>query len=211
MMIDKDLVQRMKDTYPVGTRIVLDFMGDDPRPIPPGTKGTVRVVDDVGTVHCDFDNSRRLGLIPGEDAFHADMEQEKEERIQVVLCEPGKKARVTTIMNTLEFLQKMVGGYIQAVYPFDDPVAIICDEEGKLNGAELNRALKDENGKVYDILAGPFLVTGLSEDDFASLSKEYQEKYCKLFEHPEMFAQRGQDILAIPIISPHDTKPAKHR
>ena len=211
MMIDKELVQRMKDTYPVGTRIVVDFMGDDPRPIPPGTKGTVRIVDDIGTVHCDFDNGRRLGLIPGEDSFHVDMEREKEERIQVVLCEPGKKARVTTIMNTLESLQKMVGGYIQAVYPFDDPVAIICDEEGKLNGAEYNRSLKDETGKVYDILAGPFLVTGLSEDDFASLSKEHQEKYCKLFEYPEMFVRRGKEVLAIPIVTPNDAKPSKHR
>ena len=44
-------------------------MGDDPRPVENGTRGTVRVVDDMGTVHCDFDNGRRLGLIPGEDIF----------------------------------------------------------------------------------------------------------------------------------------------
>lgn len=71
MFIDKALVKRMKDTYLPGTRIMLDCMGDDPRPIPPGTKGTVRTVDDMGTVHCDFDNGRRLGLVPGEDYFHA--------------------------------------------------------------------------------------------------------------------------------------------
>ena len=70
MYIDHNLVKRMKDTYTPGTRIQLDHMGDDPRPIPPGTKGTVRIVDDMGTVHCDFDNGRRLGLVPGEDAFH---------------------------------------------------------------------------------------------------------------------------------------------
>ena len=68
--IDKELVKQTKDTYPAGTRIVLDYMGDDPRPIEPGTRGTVRVVDDIGTVHCDFDNGRRLGLIHGEDSFH---------------------------------------------------------------------------------------------------------------------------------------------
>ena len=71
MFVDRNLVQRMKDQYPPGTRIELDYMGDDPRPIAPGTKGTVRIVDDMGTVHCDFDNGRRLGLIPGEDSFHA--------------------------------------------------------------------------------------------------------------------------------------------
>ena len=70
MYIDKNLVQRTKDTYAPGTRIELDFMGDDPRPIAPGTRGTIRIVDDIGTVHCDFDNGRRLGLIPGEDVFH---------------------------------------------------------------------------------------------------------------------------------------------
>ena len=71
MLINKTLVKRMKDTYLPGTRIMLDCMGDDPRPIPPGTKGTVRTVDDMGTVHCDFDNGRRLGLVSGEDYFHA--------------------------------------------------------------------------------------------------------------------------------------------
>lgn len=70
MYVDKDYVEYTKKRYPPGTRIELDFMGDDPHPIEPGTKGTVRVVDDMGTVHCDFDNGRRLGLIPGEDFFH---------------------------------------------------------------------------------------------------------------------------------------------
>ena len=71
MYINENLVNRMKETYKPGTRIQLDFMGDDPRPpIPPGTKGTVKLVDDIGTVHCNFDNGRYLGLIPGEDAFH---------------------------------------------------------------------------------------------------------------------------------------------
>lgn len=80
MFVDRNLVQRMKDAYPPGTRIELDFMGDDPRPIHPGTKGTVRIVDDIGTVHCAFDNGRRLGLVPGEDAFHAIPERKRADR-----------------------------------------------------------------------------------------------------------------------------------
>ena len=71
MYADNDLVQRMKKTYLPGTRIELDYMSDDPRPIAPGTKGTVKIVDDIGTVHCIFDNGRYLGLVPGEDFFHA--------------------------------------------------------------------------------------------------------------------------------------------
>ena len=139
------------------------------------------------------------------------MEQEKEPRIQVVLCEPGKKARVTTIKNDLESLQKMVGGFIEAVYPYEDPVAIICNEEGKLNGMELNRALRNDSGNIYDIISGPFLVTGLGTEEFASLSKEHQEKYCKLFEYPEMFVQAGREIVAIPIKTPKHPQSSKHR
>lgn len=58
-----------KEMYPVGTRIELISMGDDPRPIESGTRGTVDVVDDIGTVHCSFDNGRYMGIIPGEDSF----------------------------------------------------------------------------------------------------------------------------------------------
>ena len=59
----------IRKRYPAGSRILLVQMGDDPRPVPPGTEGTVTAVDDLGTVHCLFDNGRRLGLIPGEDVF----------------------------------------------------------------------------------------------------------------------------------------------
>lgn len=68
--VDKEFVKRLKEEYPKGARIVLDYMSNDPRPIDSGTKGTVICVDDIGTVHCNFDNGRRLGLIPGEDSFH---------------------------------------------------------------------------------------------------------------------------------------------
>ena len=70
MRIDRDYIEYLKEHYPKGTRIQLDSMGDDPRPIEPGTMGTVRLVDDMGTIHCNFDNGRRIGIIPGEDCFH---------------------------------------------------------------------------------------------------------------------------------------------
>lgn len=61
----------LKKAYPPGTRIVLNSMDDDPRPIERGTRGTVEFVDDIGTVHCEFDSGRSLGLIDGEDNFRA--------------------------------------------------------------------------------------------------------------------------------------------
>ncbi len=73
---ERRFAQRMKDNYPPGTRIMLLQMGDDPRPVEPNTRGTVRAVDDMGTLHCDFDNGRQLGIVPGEDSFRRLTEQE---------------------------------------------------------------------------------------------------------------------------------------
>lgn len=77
MFPNEEFVKSIKERYPAGTRICLDYMGDDPHPIAPGTRGTVRAVDDIGTVHCDFDNGRSLGLIPGEDSFHKITERDR--------------------------------------------------------------------------------------------------------------------------------------
>ena len=68
--------QRYKEQYPPGTRIVLLHMGNDPRPVEDNMRGTVKAVDDMGTIHCDFDNGRGLGIIPGEDSFRKLTEQE---------------------------------------------------------------------------------------------------------------------------------------
>ena len=75
-------IESIKQRYPEGTRICVDSMGDDPRPIESGTKGTVIWVDEIGTVHCNFDNGRRLGLIVGEDSFHVIQQEEVQEITQ---------------------------------------------------------------------------------------------------------------------------------
>ena len=61
--------------YPPGTRVQLDLMVDDPNPIEPGTKGTVKFVDDLGTLHTVFENGRFLGICPEADSFHKINEQ----------------------------------------------------------------------------------------------------------------------------------------
>ena len=77
----QEQINRLRAQYPEGTRIQVDSMENDPRPIPSGTKGTVLYVDDIGTIHCKFDNGRGLGLIPDEDKFHV-IAQEMEEPME---------------------------------------------------------------------------------------------------------------------------------
>lgn len=120
-------------------------------------------------------------------------------RIKVVLAEPGKKAKVTEIENTLENLQKIVGGYIECVYPFEDNVGIICNEEGKLIGLEPNRVLRDDNGNAVDIIFGTFIITGLTEDDFGSLTDEQAEYYLDIFRAPEIILRTGNGFVSLKI------------
>jgi len=68
-----------KKMYPSGTRIMLLHMGKDPMPVDDFTRGTVESVDDIGTVHCIFDNGRKLGMVPGEDHFRKLTEKELNE------------------------------------------------------------------------------------------------------------------------------------
>ena len=86
--MNKGMVEYYKNAYPAGTRIQLDSMEDDPNPIPSGTKGTVICVDGIGTLHCEFDNGRSLGICPEVDSFHKIIEQE-ESPIEEQSEEPG--------------------------------------------------------------------------------------------------------------------------
>ncbi len=117
--------------------------------------------------------------------------------IQVLVVEPGKRPYIKEIDGSLASLQQEVGGYIQAVYLFDDPVGVICNEEGKLLNLPLNRALRTEDGEIYDILAGTFLVVGLGKEDFVSLSDKLAEKYKEHFHLPETFVRINGHVCAI--------------
>ena len=76
MYYDQKKIEWLKELYPEGTRICLDRMNDDPFPVESGTLGKVDHVDDIGTLHCIFDNGRTLGVIPDVDKFHKiDQEQ----------------------------------------------------------------------------------------------------------------------------------------
>ena len=117
--------------------------------------------------------------------------------MEVLLVEPGKEARIAEIGDGLKSLQAAVGGWIEAIQPFDEPVALVCNDEGKIMQMPLNRALRGEDGKIYDAIAGPFFVCGIGEDDFCSLPKDLQAKYLEKFRWPEKFLAIGGSIVAV--------------
>lgn len=122
-----------------------------------------------------------------------------DELLRAVVVRPGEPAVVQEIDGSLEGLQALVGGLIQAIYPFDDRAALVCNDEGKLLGMDLNRALRDESGELYDVIAGPFVVVGLSEENFASLTPEQTAHYLEMYKISERFEHRDGKIVAIPI------------
>ena len=119
--------------------------------------------------------------------------------MNVLMVEPGKAPYETQIGSDLQSMQALVGGYIQAVYPFEQPVALVCCESGKLDGLPLNRALRDADGDIYDIVAGNFFIVGLGESDFTDLPHELVERFAEQFRQPELFLREGDKIVAAPM------------
>ena len=127
-------------------------------------------------------------------------EIEQNEVIDCLLIKPGQYPIVVKLDSCLHSLQNAVGGYIEVVYPFEEQVGLIVNDEGKINHLPLNRPLYDKDGELYDILAGNILVVGLTEDDFGSLTREQMKHYEKLFHQPQTFVNLGKGILSIPIM-----------
>ena len=107
-------------------------------------------------------NGSRAFAIPSGDA----PEHTAPEKLTVLVVEPMKEPYVKEIDPGLHALQAEVGGDIAASYPFDDPVGLVLNDEGKLIGLDLNRSLRDEHGEIYDIVAGTFLVVGTGAREF---------------------------------------------
>ena len=123
------------------------------------------------------------------------------DKLTVLVVEPMKEPYVKEIDPGLHALQAEVGGDIAASYPFDDPVGLVLNDEGKLIGLDLNRSLRDEHGEIYDIVAGTFLVVGLGPESFASLPPDMIQKYTEQFKRPELFASINGQIVSVPVES----------
>lgn len=119
--------------------------------------------------------------------------------IEVIMVEPGKVAKVTTIDDSLESMQNIVGGLIEEYMPFEDDVAIICNEEGKMMQLPPCRAIMDEKGEVMDIIAGPFFMAyaPIESEKFLSMPADLREKYLEKFREPEKYYRTADGVKAI--------------
>ncbi|MBS5134450.1 MAG: DUF3846 domain-containing protein [Oscillospiraceae bacterium] len=128
------------------------------------------------------------------------MENCKTPTLLVLVVEPLRAPYSRELPDTLEDMQKLVGGTIQAIYPFEEPVALICNDEGKLLGLPPNRALRDENGVLYDIVCGTFFLCAAppDSDSFESLTEEQLAQYEKRFRIPEVFLRLNGQLLCLP-------------
>lgn len=133
-----------------------------------------------------------------EDCELSEPDHEREEEIRILLIEPESTPHLVLIDNKLQNLQKLVEGYIEVLYPYSEPVALICNEEGKVNGLPLNRAVRNSDGEMIDIIAGNFLIAGIDDCDFCSLTEEQAARYAILYHSPEIFFRMGGEILSLP-------------
>lgn len=160
----------------------------------------VEVVDDLN-VDEGFYFCNNFGFTRVEFSPELTTDRTHDEQIKVILVQEGKLAKSVSIDNKLEAMQKLVGGQIEEYMPFEDDVAIICNEEGKMCGLPLNRAIYAEaTNEMIEIMAGDFFVAyaPIDSEKFESLPKELEEKYLKKFKKPEKFIKLNNEIKAIP-------------
>lgn len=109
--------------------------------------------------------------------------------MRILKVEPGKTPYVKEIDNTLDSIQREVGGGLfQPIY-IGSGVTLCCNEEGKLNGMEPNRRVGD------DIICGSFILVGEDEDGyFIPLSHRQVELCTEFFAEPEHFTGEEPEL-----------------
>lgn len=111
--------------------------------------------------------------------------------MDVLLFEPGKYPRSVSV-DTLEEMQQLVGGWITATYPFNDPVALVANDEGLLLKLPFNRMVDP-----YHPIVGNFFLAGIGKEDFISLSPELMEKYEKALHDPQILVRNSREPLQL--------------
>ena len=136
-------------------------------------------------------------------------EQSAVEQMTVLVVEPGYAPYEKTIPHELHAMQEIVGGLITAIYPYEEMVAIVANDEGSLLNMDFNRSVEGGYGGVF----GPFFVCGLTEDDFCSLPPDQMERFKKKFHKAEiLLGVRGNDLITLKVEPKQkDLKPEKQR
>ena len=118
----------------------------------------------------------------------------------VLVVEPERRPELREIDSSLKSMQEIVGGLIQPVY-LADSVILVCNDEGKMMNLPANRALRDEAGRMYDIVFGTFFLCGApaDSDHFTSLTPEQIKRYEERFHTPEMFWGMDGHIVCLPL------------
>ena len=130
--------------------------------------------------------------------------------MKVLVVEPGYlpyEKEIKDGADHLEQMQAIVGGLIEPIYPYHEEVAIVCNEEGLINGLPFNRSVPGGYGGVF----GTFFICGLGEEDFCSLPPELTERFKKEFKNSEiLLGFDGNEAVTLKVSSqprPHDTPP----
>lgn len=125
--------------------------------------------------------------------------------MRIIVVEGGKRPYEAELEHDLESMRRCVGGNIEVVYePGGRDAALICNDEGKLLGLPLNRALRDEEGEIYDVIAGTFFICGAPPDSesFASLTDEQMDYWMERFAKPEFFVRVNDKVICVPVEEP---------
>lgn len=126
--------------------------------------------------------------------------EETVKQITVLVVEPGKVPYTKEIGDDWRAFQAEVGGTFQIIYPGYDPVGLVCNDDGKLLGLPLNRGLLDDDGELYDVVAGTFFLVGLGGGGTTvSLTDDQIRKYEQRFHDPEQFIRVNNKLVSIPL------------
>lgn len=113
--------------------------------------------------------------------------------MDILVVEPGMEPYAKEI-NTEQEMRAIVGGRLQAIYPFEEMVAVVSNEESHALGLPFNRSMGAGYGGVF----GPFFVCGLGEENFCSLTPQQMERYKKAFYPAEfLLGMQGYEPVTI--------------
>ena len=113
--------------------------------------------------------------------------------MKILMVEPERHPKIAEIPHTLEAMQQTVGGYIEITYPWSDPIALVCDEEGLLKQLPFNRLVAPGSA-----IFGTFFLCGIGEEELTDLPEELADKYMRMLYNPEVLVRTNTGYVALP-------------